>query len=375
MAYGGIDFAPQPAPGSNPFEPVVQGINLGFGIQQQMREQQKFQADQLAAKAAAEKAKKDQAYVERERRQKDFKSGLELANDNAFIQGFSPEAINEVLNKQIKPYLVQDLGLPIDTELDYSQVKPIAKQFTAIMNSKATDEMKKKEIGKLMMIASPDQQKQLESASKVSFEKQGIARQTGRVTKDGLPVSFVPGMGYAYNDPATGEYTPYNEPTFAPSGNPSAGAETRLSEIYQQRFIVDEALDLLSPEAVGLLDRAYKNVGAYMDESSDPAALQFKSLTEMANTVIRNGYYGATLTNNEKKAFEDIALNRNLSPTAYLAKAKGLQTSFKKMEKGIRMAAQAANRPFRDAGVPTASPASEIESMSDEELKRIIEGK
>lgn len=47
MANGlGIDFNPEPAYGSNPFEPVVQGINLGLGlnreIQNQKMEQQKL---------------------------------------------------------------------------------------------------------------------------------------------------------------------------------------------------------------------------------------------------------------------------------------------------------------------------------------------
>lgn len=45
----GIDFNPQPAYGSNPFEPVVQGLSLGLGlnreIQNQQMEQQKFQQD------------------------------------------------------------------------------------------------------------------------------------------------------------------------------------------------------------------------------------------------------------------------------------------------------------------------------------------
>jgi hypothetical protein len=45
MGYQGIDFAPQPAPGSNPFEPVVQGINLGFGIQNQIAAQKKSAQD------------------------------------------------------------------------------------------------------------------------------------------------------------------------------------------------------------------------------------------------------------------------------------------------------------------------------------------
>lgn len=366
MAYGGIDFAPQPAPGSNPFEPVAQGINLGFGIQQQMREQQKFQADQLAAQAAAQAAK-DKAEMER------GEKGLAYLKE--FGKDLSPETKTKVIRESVIPLANKMYGLNIDpSTIDY---KDDYANLLKLMSNKAPAELIKEEYALLVSRADKESLPVIKELGDTLGlgEKKGIARQTGRVTKDGLPVAFVPGMGYAYNDPATGEYTPYNEPTFAPSGNPSAGAETRLSEIYQQRFIVDEALDLLSPEAVGLLDRAYKNVGAYMDESSDPAALQFKSLTEMANTVIRNGYYGATLTNNEKKAFEDIALNRNLSPTAYLAKAKGLQTSFKKMEKGIRMAAQAANRPFRDGGSSTASPASEIESMSDEELKRIIEGK
>lgn len=43
--FGGIDFSPEPAYGSNPFEPVKEGISLGFGMAQQIREAKKAEMD------------------------------------------------------------------------------------------------------------------------------------------------------------------------------------------------------------------------------------------------------------------------------------------------------------------------------------------
>lgn len=365
MGFGGIDFNPEPQ-GGDPIAGLTNGVNLGLGLQRAQLAQQENQRAQQVQTFEMEKQKKDMEYVARERRNKDFRQGLELINDTKFTSGFSPEIVNQVLNSQIKPYITEDLGIPVEGELSYAVAQPLVKKFTAIMGSKAPMDMKKAEIGKLFLTASVEEQKQLKSASDLVFPEtySGIPRQTGRVTKDGLPVFFDPAIrSYAYADSATGTSVPYREQTFAPSGNPSSGSETKLADIFQQRSIVDESLKVMSPELVGPLDRAYKNVGAYMDESTDPQALYFKSLTEMANTVIRNGYYGATLTNNEKKAFEDIALTRSLSPSAFAAKARGLQSSFNKMEGGIRRAADAANRPFRDAPSSSSSGAQDNDPL------------
>ncbi len=83
-----------------------------------------------------------------------------------------------------------------------------------------------------------------------------------------------------------------------------------------------------------------------MDQSTDPEAVYFRSLTELANTMIRYQYYGATLTNNEQKAFSQIAANRDLSVPAFMAQVKAMNYAMKKVEDSIYSSSAAANRPF-----------------------------
>lgn len=104
----------------------------------------------------------------------------------------------------------------------------------------------------------------------------------------------------------------------------------------------------LTDDKVGFIDKKFKTIGAYVDGSTDADAIYFRSLIELANTVIRNSYYGATLTNNEQAAFKEIAANRNMSPTAFKAQIKAMQFAFDKVEDSIYSASSAANRPFNN---------------------------
>lgn len=145
MGYGGIDFAPQPAPGSNPFEPVVEGINLGFGIQQQMREQQKFQADQLAAQAAAQAAK-DKAEMER------GEKGLAYLKE--FGKDLSPETKTKVIRESVIPLANKMYGLDIDpATIDY---KDDYANLLKLMSNKAPAELVKEEYALLVSRANSE---------------------------------------------------------------------------------------------------------------------------------------------------------------------------------------------------------------------------
>lgn len=362
----GIDFNPEPAYGSNPFQPMVEGINLGFGIQQQLREQQKFQQE-------IKQREEEKKILAAERRGRNFNDALTLLKDRKFREAFPTEMKDQVIREKIAPYLIQDLGIEVDKSMKFADLESVLDQGIKIFESSAPMDMKKQAVAKLMLRAEPEEQKQLQGAANLAFGRGGIARQTGKVTDTGLPLFFNPDTKeYAYNDPETGEPVPYRGIPYPPPQNPSAGAETDLREVFTQRSLVNESLNKLTDDKIGLIDKRFKTIGAYIEESSDPEAIYFRSITELANTIIRKNFYGATLTDNEQKAFSQIAANRDLSPSAFRAQLKAMKFSFDKIERGIKEASGQVNRPFREntgGVIPTA-----LEDMSDDELRKIISG-
>lgn len=95
-----IDFNPQPAYGSDPFQPLVEGLNLGLGLQREQRAAQEFQQMQ--------EAKKQQANLEKLNalssipNQSWFKS-LAKKDKDEFAKSYSGA---------LKGYLGVDIGLP-----------------------------------------------------------------------------------------------------------------------------------------------------------------------------------------------------------------------------------------------------------------------
>lgn len=156
MANGlGIDFNPEPAYGSNPFEPVQQGINLGLGLQREQRAGQEFEMQ----KRLQEEERKIR---EVERRNKSFQEGIGLLKDKKFLAGFPTELKNEVIRKKIAPYLTQDLGLPMDDSVTFKDVEPIMNEAINVFESSAPDDMKRQALMKLMARADPEERKEIQ---------------------------------------------------------------------------------------------------------------------------------------------------------------------------------------------------------------------
>lgn len=184
--------------------------------------------------------------------------------------------------------------------------------------------------------------KQYEPPKKSSF----MRPVSSRVTEDGKPIFWDSGVGSYMTTNDAGEPEPYTGRQLPASQNPTGGAETQLRDVLQQRGLVDGAMKKLTDDKVGLIDKKWKTIGSYVDESTDPDAIYFRSLIELANTVVRHQFYGATLTNNEQAAFKEIAANRDLSPKAFKAQISAMKFAFDKMEDSIYSASEAANRPF-----------------------------
>ena len=102
----GIDFSPQPAYGSNPFEPVQQGISLGFGIQNQLQQQKQNQQEMELKKQQAMQQMKLQ----------DFDCGIKafsLLADKGFSSKLSDSSKEKILQGAI-PLPNSSLGLNLN---------------------------------------------------------------------------------------------------------------------------------------------------------------------------------------------------------------------------------------------------------------------
>lgn len=159
-----INFNPEPSFGSNPFQPVLEGVNLGLGLQREQRALQAFE-DQ---KRIQEEERK---ILATERRNKSFQEGIGLLKDKKFLAGFPTELKNDVIRKKIAPYLTQDLGLPMDDSITFKDVEPIMNEAINIFESSAPSDMKREALVKLMARADPEERKELKELSDFAFPK------------------------------------------------------------------------------------------------------------------------------------------------------------------------------------------------------------
>lgn len=192
-------------------------------------------------------------------------------------------------------------------------------------------------------------------------------RSLGRVTDKGFPLYMNPydeTAGRFFFD-TEGNKVQYNQPDYPPTGNPSSGTESKLAEIYNQQSLYDGAMEYITPDKVGILNQKFKTIGAYLDDYTDPDAVHFQSLIDMADTLRRNQYYGASLTDSEKSAFRDISGNRNLSLPAFLARVDSIRSAFGRMEDGIRRASSESNRPIRGGSTRKSTPIRSVERKAD----------
>lgn len=309
------------------------GMSLGFARQQMIAQQQEMEAKRKQQEAAnAEKA-------------------LGYLTDSKYSKFLSGDTKTRLFRDNVVPFLNENYNLNIDP----SQIEDDGKEdgdfekILQLVKNKAEPSIIQAEWLRFVKGSEPEDAPLIKQMGESLFPKKSSFMRpiSSRVTEDGRPLFWDSGAGsYMANNPETGEPEPYTGRQLPASQNPTGAAETQLRDVLQQRGLVDGAMKKLTDDKVGLIDKRFKTIGSYVDESTDPDAIYFRSLIELANTVIRNSYYGATLTNNEQAAFKDIAANRNLSPAAFKAQVKAMQFAFDKVEDSIYAASAAANRPF-----------------------------
>ena len=329
---------PVPQAQPNMIDSLTQGLGTGVSLG--------FQARQLAMQQQEMEAKRQQ------QEQVNAEKALGYLTDSKYSKFLSGETKTRLFKENVVPFLNKTYDLGIDPNAiehngeedgDFEKILQLVKQ-------KADPSIIQAEWLRFVKSSEPEDAPLIKEMGSTLFpKKSSFARPvSSRVTEDGRPLFWDSGAGsYMTNNLETGEAEPYTGRQLPAPQNPTGGAETQLRDVLQQRGLVDGAMKKLTDDKVGLIDKRWKTIGSYVDESTDPDAIYFRSLIELANTVIRNSYYGATLTNNEQAAFKDIAANRNLSPQAFKAQVKAMQFAFDKVEDSIYSASEAANRPFQ----------------------------
>lgn len=308
------------------------GVGLGFAARQAAIQQQELEAKR-------QKQEQDNA-----------DKALMYLTDSKYSKFLSSDTKTRLFRENVVPVLnkTYNLGIDPDSIEDDGQEDGDFEKVLNLVKNKADPSIIQAEWLRFVKSSEPEDAPLIRQMGESLFpRKSGFMRPiSSRVTEDGKPLFWDSGSSSYMTYGDNGEPEPYTGKHIPAPQNPTGGAETQLRDVLQQRGLVDGAMKKLTDDKVGLIDKRFKTIGSYVDESTDPDAIYFRSLIELANTVIRNSYYGATLTNNEQAAFKDIAANRNLSPKAFKAQVKAMQYAFDKVEESIYAASEAANRPF-----------------------------
>jgi hypothetical protein len=328
-----------PTPQANPLDAIMQGYQTGqtLGLrqrQQDMLEQERAQKKELMEQQAADKA-------------------IEYLLNPKYSKFLAKETKTDLYKQHVVPLLnkTYSLGInPDSIEHDGNDTNDDLDNLLNLHKNKADPSIIKNEYLRILSKASEEELPLLREVGKnIQARESTFKRPMNRVSENGNPLFWdSKNESFMEIDPETKESIPYFGKNYPQSQNPSSGAEKELRDVYQQRGLIDEASKYLTDDKIGLIDRQYKNIGAYIDNSTDPDAIYFRSIIELANTVMRNNFYGATLTNNEQKAFSEIAANRNLSMPAFKAQVQAMKISFNKLEDAITSSSERVNRPVRN---------------------------
>lgn len=164
---------------------------------------------------------------------------------------------------------------------------------------------------------------------------------------EGNPVYRNPVAQTQYTKDANGKPVPHSGPILPKLQNPGDAVGAKIQFIDETRSNLKDAIDKFDPAYVGVIDKKYKDIGAYLEEATDPQAEEFRNLIEEINITRRHEMFGSALTESEKKSFADIALNRNISASAFMARLRTLDRKLQNKEKAILKASKATGKSIR----------------------------
>lgn len=173
-------------------------------------------------------------------------------------------------------------------------------------------------------------------------------------TPDGRPLTRndVEGVTYATNPDGSKE--PWSKGIMPKLENPGEATTNKVQFVAETRANLKDAITQFDPSYVGLIDKRYKSLASYLEETTDPKAEEFRALIEEINIAKRHEMFGSALTESERKSFSDIALDRNLSASAFLARLKSLERKLGNKEKAMLKATKATGKVIRQDAAPQA---------------------
>lgn len=167
--------------------------------------------------------------------------------------------------------------------------------------------------------------------------------------EDGTPVYRNPVAGTQYTKDVNGKAVAHTGRILPKLQNPGEAMAGKVQFIAETRANLRDAMSKFDPSYVGLIDKNYKDLSAYLETATDPQAEQFRGLIEEINIMRRHEMFGSALTESERKSFADIALNRNVSAKAFMARLQALSRKLENKEKALEKAAVATGRVLRSA--------------------------
>lgn len=174
----------------------------------------------------------------------------------------------------------------------------------------------------------------------------------------GNPIYRNPVDQTAYTKDAQGKQVPYNGPILPKLQNPSDQMSGKVQFISETRSNLQDAISNFNEDFTGPVAGRVSSMKEWANSLTDEKQVAFNQFIEEINLIKRNEMFGATLTEGEKRAFDTIALDRNVSPKAFLARLKALERKLGNKEKALMKSAKVSGKVFRDTEAAPTTPQS-----------------
>ena len=178
---------------------------------------------------------------------------------------------------------------------------------------------------------------------------------------DGEMIFHNPVAGTNYRKGPKGEQIPDYSMPLPKLQNPSDGMAGKVQFVAETRSNLKDAIDNFESDFTGPVAGRVSSLKEWINGLTDEKQVTFNQFIEEINLIKRNEMFGATLTEGEKRAFDTIALDRNVSPKAFMARLKALERKLGNKEKALMKSAKVSGKVFRDSeAAPTPAQSFDL---------------
>lgn len=331
----GIDFNPQPAYGSDPFSPIVEGANLGFGLVQNVQ--------QLKNQQEEAKIKKQQADLEK-------LTTLSSIPTQSWFKSLSQKDKDEFgksYSGAIKSYLGVDINLP-EWKDNY---KEYAKRGADILNSPLDARKKRIAYANLLLEAQDNLTK-----DQTSFLKESGELGLKDTREDNVIYRIEPNTGNTMVLDKKGNKIGYLE---------SPGKRLPAEQVEKQagfdvlRLQLNNVRDNYSPKFVGLLDAKTGKLAQATGVGATRKKADFYSNLESIRNQLVYLRSGKQINQEEYKRLRAELPDENASNTDFESKLDNFENVFEEIIDSRRKQFEAAgyNVPGSNVNSVDADPA------------------